>query len=233
MSRVRFPAGAVLCCLLLCPQPGGTSEAPGPRAHRRNLWEFALEKINPANTDYGAKLEWKRAIFIRQLADPRLWGETIGLSLMLSALAVIVRQRGETRRREIITAELLAQYHNALVEARMRLEQAIADNTALREAAQKIASPAPADLSSMVVPATPTAMYLESNFPARARSRRAAAITESPQINPRVAELEQHLSESREREKLLERELERVPPQPRPNPSHKPATTSPRGKAAP
>jgi predicted RNase H-like nuclease (RuvC/YqgF family) len=166
-------------------------------------------------------------MFIRQLADLRMWAGASGLVIMLSACIVIVRQRGEKRRREIVTAELVAQYHNALVDARMRLERAIADNSALREAAQTTAVACNAlDASPNSLPASP-GMYLETNFPARAR--RTAAIPESPQINTRIAELERQLRESREREKRLERELERVPPQPRPKPPQKLAERSPRG----
>ena len=227
----RFTSGAILCCLLLYAAPAKTLERPRMPSPRRNLWDFALEKINPKKRDYGAQLERERQIFIRQLADPRLWGKAAALALMLSGGTVIVRQRAEKRRREIITAELLAHYHNALAETRIRLEQAISDNGALREAAHKTADAAAADLSSMAAPATPADIYLENNFPARTRSRRTAATTESPPMTTRIAELERQLRESREREKLLERELERVPSQPRPNLPHQLTRTSPRGKA--
>jgi hypothetical protein len=206
---------------------------PAQVARRPPLWEFTLGRLNPESIDYGAELEQKRQIFLRQLGGARLWLKASGLGLMLSGWALAVRQRAEKRRREIIAAELLAQYHNALTEARVRLEQAIADNAALREAAQSVGSSTLPDPLSGVNSVAPAAIYVESNFPARARSRTPATTAADPQTGPKLAELEQQLRESRQREKLLERELERIPPQRRSSPLAQGTIASPRSKAPP
>ena len=213
MTSTGFKRGLFLCCLLLlCASPGAGIEVPGSLPRRPGLSDFVLGRINPANIDYGAELERKRRRFLHRLEDPQLWAEAAELALILCGWTLVARQRGERRRRELISAELLAQYHNALAEATIRLEQAIADNNALRETARtSIVAPA-ADQSAIGDPAAPAATYLSSNFSPRSRSRRAGT-TESPQTSTRMEEPEQRLSDAREREKLLQKELERIPPQ--------------------
>lgn len=214
MTSTCFTRGPFLCCLLLlCASPGAGIEAPGSLPRRPGLSDFVLGRINPANIDYGAELERKRRRFLSRLEDPQVWPEAAELALILCGWTLVARQRGERWRRELISAELLAQYHNALAEATIRLEQAIADNNALREIARtSIAAPA-ADQSAIGDPAAPAAIYLSSNFSPRPRSRRPAGTVESPQTSTRSEEPEQRLSDAREREKLLQKELERVPPQ--------------------
>ena len=203
-------SGALLfCVLLVCGSPESRLRTTVSSSPRPSLWEFALKKINPADVDYGAELECKRQIFIRQLRDRRMGIEMVGLGLVLSGWMSVLRERREKQRREIISAELLAQYHNALVEARIRLEQAIADNNTLRAAAPSAVNAATAE-PALVAEADPAAMFVDSNFP-RARSRRQAATTFAQPTATHIAELEQQLSASREREKLLEKQLERIP----------------------
>lgn len=224
MIPTPSPPGALLCCLLLLGAASATviESSAAPRG-RPGLWEFAAKKINPSDTDYAAELERVRQIFLRQLQDPRVWAEVGGIGLMLSGWVLVVRQNAEEQRREIIAAELLAQYHNALVEARMRLEKAIVDNAGLREAVQS-ALASVADHQPLTDQANPGEIYLESNLPVRTRSRRQGPantalaettvknIAPSPPTSSRIRELERQLSESRQREKLLEKELQKISP---------------------
>lgn len=231
MTSPRFTSAMLFFGFLFaCTSPAAAMRAPDRTARRPGLWDFALKKINPTNIDYGAELEGKRQTLLRRCCDPRLWAETVELGLTLAGWALVLGQRREKLRREIITAELLAQYHNALAEVGIRLEQAIADNTALRAVAQAAVPSAPPEQSTVIHSVTPAELFLGSNFSPQ-RSRR-------PPVNPpssletstRLAELEQQLSESRAREKLLEKELERIPAERRSSPLRRAPATAPRGK---
>ena len=231
MTSSRSTSGVVFFCFLFtCASPAAAFRASDPPARQAGLWDFALKKINPTNIDYGAELERRRQTWLRRFGDSRFWTEACELGLLLSGWALVVRQRREKLRREIITSELLAQYHNALAESRIRLEQAIVDNTALREAAQEVIPSAPLEQSGVNHSVSPAELYLGSNFSAQRSRRPAANATQALETSARLAELEQQLSDSRAREKLLEKELERIPVQRRSVPHSRAAATSPRGK---
>jgi hypothetical protein len=149
---------------------------------------------------------------------------------MLAGWVLVVRQRREQLRREVLTSEMLAQYHNALAESRIRLERAIADNTALCEAAQTPAPSGPLEQSAVDHLLSPGELYVGSNFsPSRAR-RPPAHATQSLETNARLADLEQQLSDSRAREKLLQKELEKIPAGRRSSRLQRPPATSAPGK---
>lgn len=223
------------CVLLVCASPalGRETEQRGHSSRRSGVWEFALERINSANVDYGAELERGRRAFLRQLDDSRLWAEAVGFALILSGWTLVLSQSRERRRREIVAAELLAQYHNALAEARTRLDTAIADNCALREVAQSAFTSSLVERQPMAASAVSAAIYLDTNFPSRARSRRAVQKADSAAINAGLGEPEQRLKESRERERRLEKELEKTPSQPKSPPSPRSTTPVARGSKSP
>lgn len=218
------------CLLVACLAQSPRLEAPARGFRKPEIWDFALRKLNPANVDYGAELERRREVFFHQFRDPRLCLEATGLSSMLAAWTLVIRKRREKLRREILTAELLAQYHNALAETRIRLEQAIADNVALREAAPAVIASPPLENSLGDDSVSPAELYLGSNFSPRRSRRPTANATRSLQTNARLTEVEQQLSESRAREKLLEKELERIPAQSGSSPPPRAPAASPRGK---
>ena len=231
MTSSRSTSGVVFFCFLFTfASPAAAFCASDPPARQPGLWDFALKKINPANIDYGAEFERRRQTWLRRFGDSRLWTEACELGLMLSGWALVVAQRREKLRREIITSELLAQYHNALAESRIRLQQAIADNTALGEAAQAVIPSAP--LPAVDHSVSPAELYLGSNFSPQRSLRPAANATPAFETSARLAALEQQLSESRAREKLLEKELEKIPVQHRSAPLSRAAATSPRGKTS-
>lgn len=228
MTLSRCTSGTLFFCLLFaCAPPAAAQRPPDPPARQPGLWEFALKKINPTNIDYGAELEGKRQALLRRYRDSRLWAQTAELGLTIAGWALVLGQRREKLRREIVTAELLAQYHNALAEARIRLEQAIADNTALREAAQAAVPSPPLEQAAVIHSVTPAELFLGSNFsPPRSR-RPPPKPAQSLETSTRVVELERQLNASRTREKLLEKELERMPAERRSPPPRRASATSP------
>jgi len=223
----------LLCWVLLASLTSAPRlEPPAQKLPKSGIWEFALRKLNPANIDYGAEFERRRQSFVHQLRDPGLWAEATFLGSMLAGWVLAGRQRREQLRREILISEILAQYHNALAETKIRLEQAIADNTALRDAAQAVLPSAPTvseafEQSAAEHSLSPAELYLGSNSSLPPFRRPSADANQWLETSQRLAALEQQLSDSRAREKLLEKRLEKIPAERRSSPARRAPATPP------
>lgn len=221
----------LVCCVLLASLISSARlEPPARQLRKADIWEFALRKLNPANLDYGAELERRRQIFVHQFRDPLLWAKATLLGSMLAGWVLAARQRREQLRREILTSEILAQYHNALAETTIRLEQAIADNTALRDAAQAVMPSPPSEQPAVDHSLSPAELYLGSNFSPPRPRRPPANADPSLEMSARLKAAEKQLSDSRARERLLEKELERIPVERRSSPLRRAPATSTPGK---
>src|SRR5258707_393185 len=94
--------------------------------------ESTLKRINPADTDYGERLEQARSDAIEtgvQELPLVLACVLIGWSFL-----VILHQNKERKHREIIAARFLAWYHNELVRARKTGHDAVVRNQRLKKA---------------------------------------------------------------------------------------------------
>lgn len=127
---MRYLAVAVVAIITTSPvlsQRSHFDPAPGkPAAQNSGFLDSSLGLINPRNTDYGCQINAERQFFVEQtLKNFDFWVIGITVSLLISSLFVLLHQNHERDRREIIAAGLLAQYHNALVDARSHANQAI------------------------------------------------------------------------------------------------------------
>jgi hypothetical protein len=102
---------------------------------REGLPDFALKRFNPSDVDYGQCLDDGRRLMVEQtLSRGYFWSNVAALGLLGAFFIVIVHQQRLHGRRELIAAESLTQYHNALARAEAVAGEAIARNHQLMEA---------------------------------------------------------------------------------------------------
>ena len=120
----------LLLCLLLAIGSHsicqGNDASDKRQSQRDGFTEFTLKQINPKNTDYGCELEVAHNFIVRNTVQTiDFWTALIALNFLVLSLVVILHQRREGNRREMIAAQFLSQYHNALVDARTHAVEAI------------------------------------------------------------------------------------------------------------
>jgi hypothetical protein len=93
---------------------------------REGFVDFALKQINPQNTDYGCLLDEARKLAVDQTVKSiDSWAVLVALGFLVLSFFLLLHQHRERNRREAITAQFLAQYHNAWVDARTQAADAI------------------------------------------------------------------------------------------------------------
>lgn len=93
---------------------------------RESFTDFALKQINSQNTDYGSRIDEARKLAVDvTIKDINLWAAFFALTFLVLSFFMLLHQHWERSRHEVIAAEFLAQYHNAWVDARRQAEEAI------------------------------------------------------------------------------------------------------------
>ena len=224
--RLLLSAGCLLCCL---PSSWNACEircVASAIGTKTGFIEYYLGRINPQRIDYGESIQAARRRWVESsIGDLGFWTTLAMFLLSVLGFVLVLHQHQEKNRREIIAANLLAEYHNAWVEAGRRAEEAIARYNDLANTTQQESLPWRVGSSVAANPVDDSgrlAMYLESNFgpperrrrqkhsPTELRSRERIAVGEPDLLN-QVSALQQQLSAVSEREKNLERELARSP----------------------
>jgi hypothetical protein len=109
---------------------------------QEGLFDFALKRFNPSDVDYGQCLDDGRRLMIEQtLSHGYFWSNVAALGLLGAFFIVIVHQQRLHGRHELIAAESLTQYHNALARAEAVAEEAITRNHQLMEALTALSEP--------------------------------------------------------------------------------------------
>jgi hypothetical protein len=102
--------------------PAPAKSAPG----KSGFIDFALGRINHLNTDYGSQIaDWRQFLVEQTLKNLSFWVIGITVSLLMVCFLLLLLENRQRQRREIIVARLLAQYHNAWVDARNHADDAI------------------------------------------------------------------------------------------------------------
>lgn len=205
---------------------------------RPSLLDFALKGINSSDRNYGQCIDESRRIVLETtIENGYFWSNLISVSLLGGFLVVMIHQQRVRRRRDLIVAETLAQYHNALARADTQIDEATKRNHALMEAltantelsAQESIVVAGADASGTKKPVSKKRTAVESGAapgtatlpaPSQEGSKRDSA-TKIPGPSSRsglqhhseidlvskVNLMQQQISLSQEREKQLRRQL--------------------------
>lgn len=199
--------------------------------------DFALKQVNSQNKDYGCQIDDARKLMVDEtIKSVTSWAVLVALLFLILSFFLQLHQHRERNRREIIAAGLLAQYHNALIEARTQADEAITryselvnrTNTAaeatLRTAPQlpeRVQAPAStANPARDVKQPKPTSAAQPKD---RIKSGENVADRTEATLQNRAAEgdliaqistLQQQLHASHEREKNLQKELTKAQRQP-------------------
>jgi hypothetical protein len=141
--------------------PPGTETPASVSRHRpEGFLDYALGKINPFGTDYGALVREDRAAVVRHtIEDLYFWSNVVALVLLTGIGALALFQSRSAEKREMIAASLIAQLWNGRISDRVEIErrteefnQLVAAHNAEteRSLALKSHSDAPSDLKRTV-----------------------------------------------------------------------------------
>ena len=97
--------------------------------------DFALNRINPADKDYGQCLDEGRKMLVEEtIKNGYFWSNLVALGLLAFLFVLIVYQHRVQTCREWTAAEVLAEYEHALSRANAQVEEATNRNRGLMEA---------------------------------------------------------------------------------------------------
>jgi hypothetical protein len=108
---------------------GQDHAAPGPAsqhtAHKtQGFADYALGKVNPNDTDYGAALDAARGATVEHtLDDLYFWSNVVALLLLSGLTTVFLLHLRAADKKEIIAATLIAQLWNGRVSDRIEIER--------------------------------------------------------------------------------------------------------------
>jgi hypothetical protein len=203
--------------------------AKQPGKPRDGFVDFALKQVNPQNKDYGCQIDDARKLLVDEtVKSVTSWALLVALSFLILAFFMLLHQHRERDRREIIATGLLAQFQNALADARGQADEAIRQynelvnrtNTAA-EAAHRAALH-PSERAQATAPAPSVARdgkpKSSSVPPSKDRIKTdekgaggTQTVPQSPEAEgdliAQISTLQQQLHSSHEREKNLQKEL--------------------------
>jgi hypothetical protein len=200
-----------------------------PTKQGKGFVDFALNQVNSQNNDYGCQIDDARKFMVDEtIKSVNSWAVLVALSFLILSFFLLLHQHRERSRREVIAASLLAQYHNALVDARGQAEDAIRRYNALlnrtntaAEAAFRTATQAPEPAQTTTArpnphreakpqpPSVPPAKDKIKTGENGAGRTEAARQNREPGVDliAQISTLQQQLNASHEREKNLQKEL--------------------------
>ena len=204
--------------------------AKQPAKQSDGFADFALKQINPQNKDYGSQIDDARKLVVDEtIKSITSWAVLIALSFLVLSFFLLLHQYREGKRHEIIASDLLAQYHNALTDARSQAYEAIrrynelvnttnrAAEVALRPAPQasehaqttaSISSPVRDVKQPKLTSAAQPKDRLKSGENGAGRTDAAPQNGEAEgDLIAQISTLQQQLRDSHEREKNLQKEL--------------------------
>jgi hypothetical protein len=210
-------------------------QAQSPR-QKDGFVDFALNRINPADKDYGQCLDEGRKMLVEEtIKNGYFWSNLVALGLLAFLFVLIVYQHRVQTCREWTAAEVLAEYEHALSRANAQVEEATNRNRGLMEALSALresvlrpqASPGETQdrPALQTVPSRASSIQasqvasIKSSTAISAPGRAARAATATAPANQiglfkpdvdlimKVNSLEQQLGRSQDEAKLLRRQL--------------------------
>jgi hypothetical protein len=124
---IRWAAIAILLCCMHGQSLGQTLDRPTTATSqsapkRQGFFDYALGKINPSNTDYGATLADGRGNLVGHTVDDLyFWSNIVTLGLLVCAVGIIYFEWRSAAKKEIIAATIIAELWNGRVSDRVEI----------------------------------------------------------------------------------------------------------------
>jgi hypothetical protein len=121
----------VLACLFLLAAVSPVDAQKPTAKDKQGLVDFAAGRINPGDQNYGQCIDEGRRILIEESIDRAyFWSNLAAVGIALCLFVVVVHQHRSQQRREIMTAEIVNQYRNALSRAEAQVAEVTKRNHA-------------------------------------------------------------------------------------------------------
>lgn len=148
-SAIRIALAALLIAVLpsfLSAQSGQNSYDPATGREsskpRDGFLDFTLKRINPADQDYGQRLDKGRALLLDEsLRNGYFWSNLVALALLGCLLLLIIYQHRLQTRRDWTAAQIMAEYEQALARSNVQIDQVTKSNHGLNTALAAIKEP--------------------------------------------------------------------------------------------
>ncbi|MGA7832612.1 MAG: hypothetical protein WCA21_16770 [Terracidiphilus sp.] len=89
---------------------------------RQGFFDYALGKINPSNTDYGAEMaDGRSALVGHTIDDLYFWSNAVTLCLLVCAAGIIYFEWRSAAKKEIVAATIIAELWNGRVSDRIEI----------------------------------------------------------------------------------------------------------------
>jgi hypothetical protein len=127
LSAIQLPMIILLFCAIAPSLVAQTQtvqpERTGPTQHQRQgFFDYALGKINPSNTDYGAAMANGRSDLVGHTVDDLyFWSNAVTLGLLVCSAGIIYFEWRSAAKKEIVAATIIAELWNGRVSDRIEI----------------------------------------------------------------------------------------------------------------
>jgi len=127
LSAIQLLAIALLICAI-APATAAQAQTVQPQTtgqtlrQRQGFFDYALGKINPANTDYGAAMADRRTELVNHTIDDLyFWSNAVTLGLLVCAAGIIYFEWHSAAKKETVAATIIAELWNGRVSDRIEI----------------------------------------------------------------------------------------------------------------
>ena len=127
LSVIQLSAAVLLFCAI-APAPMAQTRTVQPQTagqavrQRQGFFDYALGKINPSNTDYGAAMaEGRSEAVSHTIDDLYFWSNAVTLGLLVCAAGIIYFEWRSAAKKEIVAATIIAELWNGRVSDRIEI----------------------------------------------------------------------------------------------------------------
>ena len=127
LSVIQLPAIVLLICAIAPVIAAQTQTVQSPTTgqtlrQRQGFFDYALGKINPSNTDYGAEMaDGRNALVGHTIDDLYFWSNAVTLGLLVCAAGIIYFEWHSAAKKEIVAATIIAELWNGRVSDRIEI----------------------------------------------------------------------------------------------------------------
>ena len=127
LSAIQLSAAVLLFCAI-APAPMAQTRTVQPQTagqavrQRQGFFDYALGKINPSNTDYGAAMADGRSEAVSHTIDDLyFWSNAVTLVLLVCAAGIIYFEWRSAAKKEIVAATIIAEVWNGRVSDKIEI----------------------------------------------------------------------------------------------------------------